>query len=302
MSGRPAGRLLRLSRGDTVGVVAPGYVPQPAALRAGLGRLQRMGFRVREGEHLFARDGYLAGTDDQRAADLRAMLSDPEVRGVWFARGGYGTARILPRVPWVALERDPKVLIGYSDLTALFGAVIRRTGQSCLYGPVVTELAAAATHDGPSLRRLLAGEPLTLRVRRSDVLVPGRARGRLVGGNLCVLVHQLGTRYAADLRGGILFLEEVGEQLYSVDRMLTQLRQSGALREVRGVLLGGMEISARTHFPPDRRLPEVLGEAFGPLGVPIVKGIRAGHLPRKRTLPLGARATIDTARGEIRFG
>jgi muramoyltetrapeptide carboxypeptidase len=290
-----------LNPGDTVGVVSPGFAVKPALLEQGLDRLRRMGYEVVVGDHVLARQGYLAGDDGQRAADLREMLRRPEVSAIWFARGGYGTARLLDRVPWAALRRDPKLLIGYSDLTALFNAVVDRTPAVCLYGPVVTELGDSGAWHAPSLRALTGGESLTLRLARRSVLVEGRSEGRLLGGNLSVLTHLVGTRFAPDFRDCILFLEETGEQTYRVDRMLTQLRQSGALRRVKGIVLGRITVPPRRRFPPDRSPDEVLRETFVPLGVPVVRDLPAGHLPGKRTLPLGARAILDTTSRTLSF-
>jgi muramoyltetrapeptide carboxypeptidase len=289
-----------LARGDLVGVVATGFAVRRAPLQAGLRFLERSGFRVRLGEHLLARQGYLAGDDDARASDLAAMLDDPQVRAVWFARGGYGTARILDRVPWRKLRSRPRVLVGYSDLTALFAAASRRTGARCLYGPVVTELGTAGAFHAPSLRKALRGEPVRWRFGVRDVRCPGVAHGPLIGGNLSVLNHLLGTRDAPRPDGAILLLEEVGETAYRLDRMLTQLRRARFLERLAGVVLGAFQVPARRRFPPDRSWHELLGEFFGPLGVPVVSGMPAGHMNGKWTLPLGGQATLDTRRRLLR--
>ncbi len=288
------GSIRGLQRGDAVGVVATGFAVEPERLARGVARLRRMGFRPVLGRHVADRHGYLAGDDEARSADLVEALRAPELRAVWFARGGYGTARILDRVPWTALARAPKLLIGYSDVTALFAPAVDRAGATCLYGPVVAELGDRAAWHAPSLGRLLAGQPAELRLLASDVLAPGRARGRLVGGNLTVLAHLCGTRYEPDCRGAILFLEDAGEPTYRIDRMLTQLAQAGWLARVSGVVLGEMRAPRRRRFPPDRVLDEVLAEALLPLGVPVVRGIVAGHVAGKRTLPIGGIAEIDT--------
>ena len=291
-----------LAPGDTVGVVATGFAVRPALLAAGVRRLCAMGFRVLLGDHVRDCYGYLAGDDDARAEDLRAMLLDPEVKAIWFARGGYGTARILEQVPWRRLKRHPKLLVGYSDLTALFSAVVQRTGQLCLHGPVVAELGQPDAYHAPSLRQLLAGQPTTLRVHKRQVLAGGTARGRLTGGNLTVLAHLLGTRFAPDFRKSVLFLEDVGEEVYRIDRALTHLKLAGAFRDLAAVLLGDFSAPAsRRSFPPDRSVREVLHETFVPLGVPVISGIRAGHVRGKWTLPLGGTARVDTAAGEVRL-
>ncbi|HXV74938.1 MAG TPA: LD-carboxypeptidase [Candidatus Polarisedimenticolaceae bacterium] len=295
------GRRRFLAPGDAIGVVATGFAVRPEKLDAGLARLHRWGYRVVTGAHLRDRDGYLAGSDRGRGDDLAAMLRNTEPSAIWFARGGYGTARLLDRVPWAALRRDPKLLIGYSDLTALFNAVVSRTASVCLYGPVVAELGDRASWHAPSLDALSRGRPYRLRLRAGQVLAPGRAAGTLVGGNLTVLTHLLGTRYAPDFRGRVLFLEETGEETYRVDRMLTHLRQSGALDRVAAVLVGAIDVPPRRRFPPDRSLAAVVEERLAPLGVPVLTGIPAGHLRAKRTIPLGARAVIDTDELAIRF-
>jgi muramoyltetrapeptide carboxypeptidase len=288
-----------LARGDRVGVVAPGFAVEPESLERGLARLRDWGYRPEPGARLLARAGYLAGSDDERLADLTAMAVDPGIKAIWFARGGYGTARLLERVPWKALSR--KLLVGYSDLTALFAAGAARGRLRALYGPGVCDLAESRNFHAPSLRRLLAGKPLELRVAQRNVLVPGRASGRLAGGNLAVLTHLCGTPWMPRLRGAVIFIEEVGEGTYRIDRMLTQLAQARALAGLAGVLIGSLIVPPRSRFPPDRRLVDVLRERFEPLGVPVVRGLVAGHCAGKRTLPLGETVRIDTAAGRILF-
>ena len=290
-----------LRRGDAIGVVASGFAVKPARLRRGLSCLREMGYQPRIGGNVTSALGYLAGDDDARLSDLRSMIDAPQVRAIWFARGGYGTARLLDRFPWRALRQSPKLLIGYSDLTALFGAAVERAGAACIYGPVVTELDDAGAFHAPSLRALLARQPLQLAVRPRQVLAGGRARGRLCGGNLSTLAHLCGTRFFPDLRGNVLFLEETGEQVYRIDRMLNQLRLSGALRGPAAILLGDFSAPRRRRFPTDRPLDDVLDEFLLPLGVPVIKGLPAGHVRAKRSLPLGARTLVDTRAGRIRF-
>jgi muramoyltetrapeptide carboxypeptidase len=290
-----------LRPGDTVGVCATGFAVRGRRLDAGVARLRRMGYRVVTARGVLSRDGYLAGDDDSRAADLAAMIDDDEVRAIWFARGGYGTSRILDAVPWRRLSRRGKALIGYSDLTALFNAAVSRAGVPCLYGPVVAELGDASSFHGPSLRALLAGRSIEMSFGARKILVPGRARGRLIGGNLTVLASLWGTRYQPDMRDRILLLEEVGEQVYRLDRMLTQLRLAGAFSRLAGVILGALEAPARKRFPPDRALGEVLLENFRPLGVPVVVDLPLGHRNGKWTVPIGGSASIDTGRRVVRF-
>jgi len=279
-----------------VGVVAPGFAAPPRALARGVAVLTEMGYSVVLGRSALARDGYFAGDDAARANDLNSMLADPAVRGVWFARGGYGTARLLDLVDWSAARRDPKVLVGYSDATALFAVAAHRTRALCLYGPVVTEMGSPAAYHAPSLAKMLAGGTIDVRFPARAVLRGGHAQGRLLGGNLTVLAHLLGTKHAPDFRGAVLLLEDAGESVYRLDRLLQHLRMSGALDRIAAVVFGSFEPEpARREFPPDRPLLELVREVFLPLGVPVVVGIPAGHLPGKWTLPIGGFARLDTS-------
>jgi muramoyltetrapeptide carboxypeptidase len=279
--------------------MTPGFGVRGRALKAGVGWLERQGYRVVLGPHALDREGYLAGTDEARAGDLNALIEDPEVRAIWFARGGYGSARLLERVRWSDLARRPRTLIGYSDATALFAVALERTRGLCLYGPVVSELADVSAYHLPSLREVLRGREIGVRFARRQTLVPGEATGRLLGGNLSVLSHLLGTRHAPRLRGAILFLEDVGEPVYRLDRMLAHLKMSGALKGVAGVAIGSFDPVARRSFLSDRPVADLWRETFEPLGVPVVTGIPAGHLPRKRTLALGGWARLDTGEGRL---
>jgi muramoyltetrapeptide carboxypeptidase len=291
-----------LKRGQRVGVVATGFAVPGDALDAGLRWLSRRGLVPVLGNHLRSVDGYLAGDDAARAADLEAALGDPGLAAVWFARGGYGTARILDRLDLVRLARNPKLLLGYSDLTALFSALLAKASTVCLHAPVVAELGDRRAFHAPSLNAALLGKPMRRRIASRDVLREGHARGRLIGGNLTVLCHLLGTRHLPDPRGAILFLEETGEEAYRVDRLLQHLRMSGWLIGVRAVLLGNFHVPPTARkFPGDRALDSVLRDHLLPLNVPVVVGLPAGHGPGKWTLPLGGTASLDTKAGLMTF-
>src|SRR6185503_13687114 len=169
-----------LSKGSRVGVVATGFAARPEAIDAGLSWLKKKGFAVKPGEHLKAVDGYLAGSDDLRVADCDTAIRDPKLDAIWFARGGYGTARILDRIDLDHLVRRPKLLIGYSDLTALFCALLSRKRAVCLHGPMVAELSKKEAFDARSLDAALAGRAQELRIAAGDVLRPGKTAGRLI--------------------------------------------------------------------------------------------------------------------------
>jgi muramoyltetrapeptide carboxypeptidase len=291
-----------LKRGDRVAVVATGFAARPEAFGAGVAALRRRGLVPVLGKHARSVDGYLAGSDAARADDLDAAIGDPEAAAIWFSRGGYGTARILDRVDLARLVKRPKLLLGYSDLTALFAALLGRASAICLHAPVVAELGDRRAFHAPSLNAALAGRATRRRIARGDVLRAGKARGRLMGGNLTVLCHLIGTRHMPDLRGSVLFLEETGEEAYRVDRLLQHLRMSRALDAVRAVLLGRFHVPPTGRkFPGDRAIETVLSEHLRPLNVPVVSGIPAGHGPGKWTIPLGGTVTLDTAEGRLTF-
>jgi muramoyltetrapeptide carboxypeptidase len=295
-------KLFPLERGDRIGVAAGGFAILADVLDRGLNRLRGFGFIPVEGAATRLRDGYFAGDDAARAADVQAVLDDPSLRALWLARGGYGTARLLDAIDWDAAAKRPKLIIGYSDATALFGALLRRGRTICLHGPMVADLGRAAAFHRPSLNAMLAGHEISWPVPPRGILASGRASGRLMGGNLTVLVHLLGTRHMPDLAGSIVFLEEIGEEAYRVDRLLLHLRMSGALSRARGVVIGQMLVpETRRAFPPDRALRDVLRDHLLPLGVPVVTGFPAGHGDGKWTIPLGGIATLDTGARRLRL-
>ena len=286
-----------LSPGDQIDVVSASFAVRPERLHAGVAALESMGFRVRLGAHALAQDGYLAGADDARLADLQSALDAPDSNAVWFSRGGYGVARLLDRV---RLSR-PKLLIGHSDLTVLLHRTARAGGRA-LHGPFVSELGEPEAFHAASLTAMLAGRAVTLPVSAAEVFIPGSGAGPLVGGNLTVLAHALGTPFAPETRGAVLLLEDVGEEVYRLDRLLQHLRLAGVFEGVRAVLLGSLAAPpTRRTFPGDRDLEQVLREALVPLDVPVVQGLPLGHLPGKWTVPLLGRADVNTDAGRILF-
>jgi muramoyltetrapeptide carboxypeptidase len=303
----------RLAPGDTLGLVLPSSLAfEASTIDLAREQLEAVGFRVRVGAHARKRHGYFAGTDQERAADLMAMFTDPEVAGIVCHRGGWGAPRLLPLLDFATIRRHPKVLLGYSDVTALLNAVHQQSGLVTFHGPTGGTNLRPYTLE--SLRRvLLSGEPIGVlanpekeddelvnRSYRTLTLAPGRAAGRLVGGNLTLVCALMGTPWEVDTRGAILLLEDVEEELYRVDRMLTQLAQGGKLAEAAGVVFGYC-----TDCPPGEgptfSLEELLHEHLGRLGVPAFAGLAFGHIPKMLTLPIGLPATLDAAAGTLAF-
>jgi muramoyltetrapeptide carboxypeptidase len=299
----------RLAPGQTVGLVAPSAAAnEPERLRFALETVESLGFRVRPGVHLFERDGYLAGTDAARAADLNDMFADDAVDAIWCARGGYGASRILPLLDFARMRANPKPLIGYSDITALHMAMHTQAGLVSFHGPVAWR--ALTPYTLGELQRVVFAPEAPVRLgapppfeqrpgqveaeNRVTTLHPGRARGRLLGGNLCLMAHLVGTPYFPDLRGAILFLEDVDEPYYRIDRMLTQLWLAGALAGVAGVAFGKFtEGGPSPGFVQNRVLEDILGERCQALKIPAMAGLMIGHVENQTTVPIGCLAELD---------
>lgn len=260
--------------------------------------LRKLGLVPLPGANAAQKRGYLAGSDADRAADFNAAARDKNVRGIFALRGGYGTMRILDAIDYAALQADPKVLLGYSDLTALLNAVTRKTGLVTFHGPV----AALSEFTDDEVRWLKAAimNPHPMGEMRDDsarMLTGGTAHGRIVGGNLSLIAALEGTPYAIDTNGAILLIEEVEEAPYRIDRMLTQLRLSGALQRCAGIIGGGWTNCdvAEDHVYAGMRLHEVLQDRLGDLGIPVLLDVPSGHIDQQWTLPIGAHATLEAS-------
>lgn len=285
-----------LRPGDRIGVVAPAGPVLRRALERGLAVLRGRGFEVVPGPHLFDRRGYLAGADQDRAGDLNRMLADASIRAVWFARGGYGSHRIVEQVDFDPLRRHPKLLIGYSDITVLQAAAWRRLGLATLQGPMVAQLGEREAYDARSLWRAIAGEAMGYTLPARTILRGGGpARGPIVGGCLSPLVGLLGTPYMPPTTGAILFWEEVNEEPFRIDRMLAQLRLAGVLRNLAGMIVGRL-VGCRARRPGQHgTLAAILETHLRGTRYPVVVDFPAGHCAGKRTLPLGRATVLDTA-------
>ncbi|MDL2318767.1 LD-carboxypeptidase [Eubacteriales bacterium OttesenSCG-928-A19] len=296
--------------GQTVGLIAASSaMPEPARLTRAIAALESMGYNVKVSEGCYARHGYLAGPDGLRAAELNRMFADDTVDGIVCARGGYGATRILGRIDYDILRANPKVFSGYSDVTALHGAIQRHAGFVTFHGLMGVSDLGDETPDAYSVEWFLrmlrdtapAGpleDPEGTPPRRA--IVPGRAEGRLIGGNLSLVASCMGTPYAWDFDGAILFLEDVNERSYAVDRMLTQLKNAGVFDRVAGVLLGTFNGRDPKEDSRDFTTEEVFESTLGDLRVPVLSGIQCGHIPVKLTLPLGIRYRMDADAGTLR--
>jgi muramoyltetrapeptide carboxypeptidase len=286
-------------------LVSPSGPTRPERVARGTELLASWGLTVRHAPNVFARTGYLAGTDPERLADLNIALRDARVRGVICTRGGYGTQRIVDGIDTVAVRADPKVVVGFSDITALQLALWRTARLATVHGPGAAWLdERTGPEAAESLRRaLMTTDPVVVKARSDEETSPvrlnegaGPATGTLIGGNLSLLSASMGTVDMPDLRGAILLLEEVGEPPYKVDRMLVHLRRSGALEGLAGVAAGQFSACADEWLTS---IVDVLTEQLGPLGVPVLGGLPVGHGRDQLSTPLGVPATLDVAAGTL---
>jgi muramoyltetrapeptide carboxypeptidase len=291
-----------LKPGSRVALVAPAGPLAEGAVERAVERLGGWGFEGVVGRHARGRLGYLSAPDADRVADFNAALRDDSVDAVWCLRGGYGVMRILDDIDWRALARRPRPVIGFSDNTALHLA-IQRLDIVSFHGPhPATENLTAFSEDG-LLRALTVPRPAGVLpfpedAEEVETITGGACEGRLVGGNLALVAATLGTEYAIDADGGILFLEEVGEAAYRLDRLLTQLRLAGVLERVAGVALGGFtEVTPNGDGQPEAI--DVLRDRLGDLGIPVAYGFPFGHVDDNWTLPEGVRARLDADGGTL---
>ena len=301
-----------LKQGDTISLVCPAYSAFiKEDVQIAIESLEVLGFKVKKGEHIFDRYGYLAGTDEERAADINKMFANKNIKGIMAMHGGWGCARILPLLDYKTIQHNPKVFIGYSDITALLLGIYAKTGLITFHGPV-----GSSSWNNFSVENfknmLIEGNPVQMinPVKKGDNLVQtedriytinaGKATGRLIGGNLTVLSHILGSPYTPDFKDSILFLEDVGEDIYRIDRMITQLKLAGILNQISGFVFGKC-----TDCPPSKggygslTMEDIYEDHIKPLKIPAFSGAMIGHIKDKFTIPVGLEAAIDAEKGSI---
>ncbi|MGY0504454.1 S66 peptidase family protein [Luteimonas sp. e5] len=302
-----------LNPGDTVGLVSPsGAVDDGDSLDYSREVLEALGFKVKLGRHYGSRYGHLAGTDAERAGDLNAMFADREVKGIVCVRGGSGAARLLPLLDYRSIARNPKVLLGYSDITALHCAIQAKTGLVTFHGPIAA--ASWNRFNVDQFRRVFferelmeyrnkadGGDELVSRRNRIHTLHGGKARGRLLGGNLTVLTALAGSPYLPDFDGSILFLEDVSEAPYRIDRMLSTLKLMGALDRIAGFIFGECTDCTPGNGYGSLNLPQIFDDHIKPLGIPAYRGAMIGHIREQFIVPVGGEVEMDADDGSFRL-
>jgi muramoyltetrapeptide carboxypeptidase len=302
-----------LRRGARIGLVSPaGILHDTMEYDLIIDTLKELDFKVEEGPSARQRYGYLAGKDEERAADLNAMFQNPEIDAILAYRGGWGSNRILPMIDYEAIRRNPKPFIGFSDITSLLMAIHAKTGLVTFHGPVghsdwtdftVNHFEKALMQPQPFCvdnPEPAEDEPTPIE-DRIQTICGGRAKGRLLGGNLTVLTSMLGSDYLPEWKGAVLFLEDVGENIYRIDRMLTQLKLNGILEKLNGFVFGKCTECSPGSGYSSLTLEQVLDDHIKPLGVPAYRGAMIGHIPDVFTLPVGLPVTMDADKGKLCF-
>lgn len=300
----------KLKKGDLIGIISPSSpIADPSRIEKGVRYLESLGYRVLVGENVGKTNGYLAGTDEQRVADLHAMFSDLRVKAIICVRGGYGTPRLLSLFNYKLASRNPKILVGFSDVTALQLALWKKCRLITFHGPMAgVEMANHVDHFTEELfwrvltssKRIgaisLPSEPAP------EPLVPGKAIGRLLGGNLSLVASLMGTKYQPDFTNSILFLEEIAEEPYRIDRMLTQLRNGSVFNKASGMLLGQFtDCTPLDETKPSLSTSQVLDEAALKFGKPVLANLPFGHVPKKLTLPSGLKVKMNATTNTLHF-
>jgi len=295
----------RLKLGDTIGVVAPGSPTTEEKVEKVYNKLTKMGFKVVMGKSCYSKYGYLAGRDEIRAEDLNNMFGDKEINGIICLRGGYGTIRILDLLDYSLIRKNPKVFVGYSDITALHIAINKLSNLVTFHGPMAASDLIGDISDFSlnSLYNSIFNEQFNPSIENPledlKAINGGVAEGEIIGGNLSLIVSTIGTPYEIDTKGKILFIEEIGEEPYRIDRMLTQLRLSNKLQEVEGIILGNFNNCSPEDPDMSLTLEEVIDNIIKPLNKPTLLNLQAGHCEPTITIPFGVKARLDADKKQL---
>lgn len=296
-----------LKKGDVIGIISPASSPDDfSRIEKGISYLESLGYKVKLGKHIYKRFGYLSATDDERAEDLNKMFADREVRAIFCVRGGYGTPRILDKIDYNIIKRNPKIFVGYSDITALQLAIFKKTGLITFSGPMlaVDMYSDFDPYAEEFFWKILTAKSKKIEIKNPDgveliVLRHGVATGTLLGGNLSLLASIIGTKFQPNFKDSILVIEDIGEEPYRIDRYLSQLKNAGILNRINGCIIGQFTDCVAKEPEKSLTLEQIFNDYFGSLKIPVVSNLSYGHIPRKITLPIGANVKIDTKRKSI---
>lgn len=279
----------RLKQGEEIGIIAPAGPVTRSEIQPGIDLLESFGYRAVPAPHLYDREGYLAGDDICRLGDLHSTFRNGGIKAVFCARGGYGTLRLLDKINFDLIQRNPKIILGYSDITTLLLAIYKETGLITFHGPVVRELPENGGRALKAFLELVSTDKSPTLKLDGTALREGKGSGRLLGGNLSLICHMIGTPFMPSTKGAILFIEDREEPLYRIDRMLTYLRLSGLIENLAGLVAGSFEDCGG-----EISINRLLLEAVSGVDIPVVCGLPVGHGLENIPVPLGVRATLDT--------
>lgn len=295
-----------LKFGDTVGIIAPASPTTEERVKKAHDKLIQMGFKVKMGKSPYERYGYLSGSDSIRAEDINEMFRDKEVDGIICIRGGYGTPRILDLLDYEAIKNNPKVFVGYSDITALHIAFTQIADLVTYHGPMVASdmIGNFSQFSKNNLyKAIMETDPIgKISNPQGEEIITingGIAEGNIIGGNLSLIVDTIGTPYEIDVNGKILFIEEIGEEPYNIDRMLNQLRLAGKLHDAVGIILGDFNNCVSEKHDENLTLEQVIEDHIKPVGKPTIYNLQAGHCEPMVTIPFGVRARLDADKKEL---
>jgi len=293
----------RLCLGDTIGLISPASPENTKAIKNAILFLKNQGFNVVEGKHLYDKWGYLAGTDIDRATDVMEMFENDDVDMILCIRGGYGSSRILPYLDFDVIKKHPKIFAGFSDITVFLNSFYEKCGLTTFHSPMGTSnLEDIETFKSFMYTFMEGYKPYIIKNPsefKTLCITSGMAEGNLIGGNLGLICNSLGTPYETNMRDKILFIEEVGEAPYRVDRILTQLLLAKKLQQCKGIILGQFKDCDLPHYERSLTLEEVFQDRLYNLDIPMFSGFCSGHDYPKLTLPIGARVKMDAENGTI---
>ncbi|MCK4257491.1 MAG: LD-carboxypeptidase [Halanaerobiales bacterium] len=300
---------LALKEGDTVGLVALASPVDKESLEKGIEYLREAGYNVLIGEHVCERNGYLAGADESRAEDLHNMFMNEDVKAIFCVRGGYGSARIIKYLDFDLIKNNPKIFMGYSDITFLLNAIYQKTGLITFHGPMVASDMSrmdSKSYNAQAMDNIIVKTTELPEISwhssvESLFIKEGLGIGELAGGNLSIIISSIGTPYEIDTKGKILFLEEVGEPTYRIDRMLNQLKMTGKLDEIAGLVFGE-SVNCNPRYAGELTLLDLVKSYTEDLNVPVLFGVPLGHGFNKATLPIGAEVLLDSETGLFLLG
>jgi len=286
-----------LEPGDRIGIIAPAGPVDRDEIRPAIEFLHQKGYKILSSRNLYRKKGYLAGSDDARLDDLMSMFANKSVKAIFCARGGYGSSRLLDRIDYDLIKKNPKIIAGYSDITALLFAIFRNTGLVTFHGPVLRDPGPWGRKNLNSLLKLLALKaPFEINLFGGDVIREGQVRGIIIGGNLSLICSLAGTPFMPRTRRAILFIEDKCEPLYRIDRMMNHLRLSGILEGLSGIIAGSF-----TGCGDMRDIKRILRDVSSGTGIPVVSGLPAGHDGKNMAIPIGIHADLDTKGMRLSF-